>query len=164
MIVILMGASGAGKTTVGRALAAAAGWTFYDADDLHPAANVEKIRHGTPLTDDDRTPWLALLRELIAELSGRGANAVLGCSALRKAYRSMLVEHVPDVRWVFLRVSPELLRQRLTARTGHFAGPAILADQLRTLEEPADALVVDADKPVQAIVVEICSALAIGCQ
>ena len=101
MIVILMGASGAGKTTVGRALAAATGWPFYDADDLHPAANVDKIRQGTPLTDADRTPWLAQVRGLIAEVSGRGESAVIGCSALRESYRRVLAEHVPDVRGSF---------------------------------------------------------------
>ena len=164
MIVILMGASGAGKTTVGRALAAATGWPFYDADDLHPAANVDKIRQGTPLTDADRTPWLAQVRGLIAEVSGRGESAVIGCSALRESYRRVLAEHVPDVRWVFLRVSPELLYQRLKDRSGHFAGPAILPDQLATLEEPSDALVIEADRPVNGLVVEICAALALQCR
>jgi gluconokinase len=163
MIVILMGASGAGKTTVGRALAAATGWPFYDADDLHPADNVDKMRQGTPLTDTDRTPWLARVRGLIAELAGQGASAVIGCSALRESYRRVLAEHVPDVRWVFLRADPDLLRQRLIERSGHYAGPAILPDQLATLEEPSNALVLAAARPVHALVLDICKTLALRC-
>jgi gluconokinase len=144
MIVVLMGVSGSGKSTIGKVLARQLGWTFIEADDYHPAANVEKMHRGIPLTDDDRKPWLAALRQRIDEVVARGENAVVACSALKHAYQEYLEQHAPEsVRYVHLRGSEELIRQRLLARTGHFMNPALLHSQFETLEPPADALVID---------------------
>jgi|SRR5688572_19378355 len=155
MIIILMGPSGSGKTTIGLALSAATGWRFVDADDVHPAANVEKIRQGTPLTDEDRAPWLAALRAVIEDSVARTSDLIVGCSALRERYRHTLSNGLSNVQWVFLRTPPGVLRERLEQRTGHFAGTAILADQLRTLEEPDDAMVIESHRPVDVVVQEI---------
>lgn len=162
MIVVVMGAAGAGKTTVGRALASAAGWPFYDADDLHPPGNVEKLRRGDPLTDDDREPWLRDIRALTATLSSHRQDAVLACSALRERYRQTIAAGV-DARWVYLAAPLELLRERLLQRQGHFAGPAILPAQLDALEEPANALRLDAALPVDQLVRQACAALRLPC-
>ena len=152
MIVIIMGAAGAGKTTVGRALAEALGWRFIDADDLHPPSNIDKIRSGIALTDEDRAPWLARTHDAILRASGEQADLVLACSALRQDYRVTLADRIADVRWVFLDADAELLAARLRNRPGHFAGPAIVGSQLETLERPRDALTLDAGLPVDALV------------
>ena len=164
MIVIVMGASGAGKTTVGQALSAASGFTFHDADDLHPPVNVEKLRVGDPLTDEDRSPWLERVRSLVIALAHRREDAVLACSALRESYRQRLAGDSADVRWVYLRASRDVLRERLARRQGHFADPSILATQLAVLEEPENALVLDGARPVADLVQEICAAFAIDCR
>ena len=161
MIVVLMGAAGAGKTTVGRALAEMLGWTFVDADALHPASNVEKIRAGTPLTDTDRDPWLARVRHTIVDFVARGVDAVLACSALRARYRTRIGEGIAELRWVFLDADRELLTARLRARQGHFAGPDIVESQLRELEPPADVLTLDAELPVPILVQHICAAFGL---
>jgi|SRR5580692_7354396 gluconokinase len=142
MIVIVMGVVGAGKTTVGRLLADEMGWKFADADDYHPAANIEKIRNGIPLTDADRKPWLDRLRGAINGWIADGRDAVLACSALKRIYRQEL-QAGPEVRFVYLRGRPELIAERLRARHGHFANEQILASQISDLEEPEDAVVVD---------------------
>ena len=152
MIVIIMGAAGAGKTTVGRALAEALGWRFIDADDLHPPSNIDKIRSGIALTDEDRAPWLARTHDAILRASGEQADLVLACSALRQDYRATLADRIADVRWVFLDADAELLAARLRNRPGHFAGPAIVGSQLETLERPRDALTLDAALPVDVLV------------
>src|SRR5437899_11001096 len=114
MILVLMGVSGSGKSTVGRVLADSLGWTFVDADDYHPPANVEKMRRGIPLDDDDRRPWLATLRHLIAEACRKRENMVLACSALKHRYQEYLEQDDPPcVRYVYLEGSPELIRKRL---------------------------------------------------
>ena len=154
MIIVLMGVAGAGKTTVGQLLAAELGWTFEDADYYHPARNVEKMQKGLPLTDADRAPWLAALRTLVSNWSATGENAVLACSALKRTYRDQL-RVGPEVCLVYLRVAPEALRQRLRARHGHYMTEAMLESQLATLEEPDDALVIDADRALEMIVGEI---------
>jgi len=133
MIVIIMGAAGAGKTTVGRALAEALGWRFIDADDLHPPSNIDKIRSGIALTDEDRAPWLARTHDAILRASRERADLVLACSALRRDYRATLADGITDVRWVFLDGDAELLAGRLRNRPGHFAGPAIVSSQLSAL-------------------------------
>ena len=139
MIVIVMGASGAGKTTVGSALAAAVGWPFHDADDFHPPENVRRMREGVALDDDDRRPWLDSLASLVRGHAAADTSIVLACSALRRDYRAVLVPSAfPDaVRFVFLRATAELLAERLARRRGHFFPPALLATQLAALEEPA---------------------------
>lgn len=152
MIVIIMGAAGAGKTTVGRALAEALGWRFIDADDMHPPANIDKIRSGIALTDEDRAPWLARMHDAILRASREQADLVLACSALRDDYRATLADGIADVRWVFLDADAELLAVRLRNRPGHFAGPAIVNSQLETLERPRDALTLRAALPVDALV------------
>jgi gluconokinase len=154
MIVILMGVVGAGKTTVGRLLAQQLQWKFADADDFHPPANIEKIRQGVPLNDDDRRPWLKLLRASIANWSSAGVSVVLACSALKESYRQELTTG-PDVRFVYLKGSAALIAGRLRLRQGHFADGQILVSQIADLEEPQTAIIVNVDKPPEQIVTEI---------
>src|SRR5262245_19802720 len=158
MVVVLMGVSGSGKTTVGKILAGRLGWTFVEADDYHPAANVEKMHRGEPLTDEDRRPWLAALRLTIDRACGRGENVVLACSALKHAYQDYLEQHEPAcVRYVYLHGSEELIRQRMAARKGHFMNPALLHSQFETLEPPVEpgAIEVDIAPPPEVIAAEI---------
>jgi len=155
MIILLMGVSGSGKTTVGRILAADLGWAFYDADDFHPPANVEKMQRGIPLTDADRAPWLDALHALLASLAGDGRSAVLACSALKQSYRDHLVAGVGGVRVVYLRGSAALLQRRLAARRGHFMPADLLRSQLEALQAPADAIAVDIADPPQAVAADI---------
>lgn len=151
MIVIVMGVVGSGKTTVGRLLAQQLGWEFADADDFHPAVNIEKIRQGIPLGDEDRQPWLDRLHDAILGWIARGCNVVLACSALKRAYRKTL-DAGPEVRFVYLKGSATLIAERLRSRHGHFAGEQILASQLADLEEPEGALTVDiAATPAQIV-------------
>lgn len=142
MIILLMGTTGAGKTTVGKLLAEKLGWIFLDADDFHPAANIEKMKHGIPLTDADRWPWLEQIHSELVRLNEAGKNVVLACSALKDSYRKRLSAGF-DLRIVYLRGSYEVMRSHIAARHGHFAGASILAGQFSDLEEPQDALVVD---------------------
>jgi gluconokinase len=145
MVVILWGVSGAGKTTIGELLARELGWKFIEADDFHSGANIDKMRRGEPLTDEDRQPWLERLRAAIKESLDNNENAVLACSALKKKYRDRL--RVSDqVKFVFLRGSPEQIAERLHDRRGHFFNPDLLASQFADLEEPGpaeDALTVE---------------------
>ena len=135
MIVIIFGVSGAGKTTVGKLLARELGWRFIEADDFHPAANIKKMRNGHPLTDEDRWPWLDCLRKQIEQLLSPGENAVLACSALKRAYRDLL--RVSDeVKFVFLRGDYALVEKQLRSRRGHFMNAALLQSQFDDLEEP----------------------------
>ncbi len=161
MIVIVMGVVGAGKTTVGRLLAEQSGWEFADADDFHPAANVEKIRSGMALTDDDRRPWLERLHATIADWIAEKRSVVLACSALKSSYRREL-QVGPEVRFVYLKGSAELIAQRLRSREGHFANEEILASQFADLEEPEDAVTVEIGPPPQQIVAEIRARLGLA--
>lgn len=154
MIVIVMGVVGAGKTTIGLMLAQHLGWRFVDADDFHPAANVEKIRHGTPLTDDDRRPWLAALRARIVQWIAGNQNVVLACSALKRDYRQEL-QASHEVRFVYLKGTSATIAERLRARHGHFADEQILSSQFADLEEPDAAVTVDIDAEPEEIVAEI---------
>jgi gluconokinase len=163
-VVILMGVAGSGKTTVGQRLASSLGWPFFDADNFHPAANVEKMSHGVPLTDEDRRPWLASLRELIASRLGRGEHgesAVLACSALKESYRETLSGGDPRARFVYLEAGPALLSSRLEHRPPHFFAAGLLDSQLATLEEPRDAIRVDASRTPEELVAEIRQKLGI---
>lgn len=153
MIVVLMGPAGAGKTTLGRALAAALDWPFRDADELHELAAIDKMRRGEPLTDDDRWPWLARVRDVIADAHRAGESLVIACSALRAGYRRFLTGDVAQaVRFVYLEANRELLVDRLDHRTAHFAHADLVDSQLATLERPSDALVLDASQPVSQMV------------
>jgi gluconokinase len=142
MVVLVMGTTGAGKTTVGKLVAERLNWTFLDADDFHPPANIEKMKHGVPLTDADREPWLASIHSRLQQLSAEEHNAVLACSALKQSYRDALSAGL-DFRIVYLRGTYEQMRKHILARLGHFAGESILAGQFADLEEPTDALALE---------------------
>ena len=154
MIIVLMGVTGSGKTTVGQSLAASLGWGYFDADDFHSAANVDKMRRGIPLNDADRRPWLESLQNLINESLSAGESAVLACSALRQSYRDMLLIN-DRVRLVYLKGNYDLIRERLGARGDHYMNPALLDSQFETLEEPDGALQIDVQLPPAAIVEKI---------
>jgi gluconokinase len=157
MIVVVMGVSGSGKTTIGKLLAEQVGATFADADDYHPASNKAKMAAGHPLDDADRQPWLEALNEVLRKWHDEGASGVLACSALKDGYRQTLAAGMPHgtVTFCLLDLPRELLQQRLAARHHEFMTPALLDSQLATLESPKDALVVKNDRDPQAVVAEI---------
>jgi carbohydrate kinase (thermoresistant glucokinase family) len=155
MIVVVMGVSGCGKSTIGQLLADRLGCPFLDADELHPPGNVAKMAAGTPLTDADRQPWLELLN---AKLRGQ-ENAVLACSALKETYRRTLSKGLADCRFVHLRGSMELIGARMAKRQHRFMPASLLASQFATLEPPAEALAVDIAQPPAQCVEEITAAL-----
>lgn len=155
MIIIVMGVSGSGKTTIGTRLAEALHWTFADADDFHPAANVDKMRRGIPLTEEDRRPWLSALRSQIGEWLEQDRSIVLACSALKAWYRRELLIDPSRVRLVYLKGPYSLIEKRLARRRGHFMRRELLASQYAALEEPAEALVVDAALRPPDVVQEI---------
>ena len=159
MVVVLMGVTGSGKTTVGERLAAELGWTFADADDFHPAANKAKMHAGIPLTDDDRWPWLQALRTWIEQSLASGQGAIVACSALKAAYRDVLAGGLDGVRFVLLHGDPQVLADRLAERHHEFMNPALLASQLATLEAPADAITIDIELPIEEQVRRIRTAL-----
>jgi gluconokinase len=160
MILIIMGVSGSGKSTVGRAVAARLGCGFSDADDFHSAANKAKMAAGIPLEDADREPWLQALREAIDAWQAAAADCVLACSALKSRYREMLGASDANRKFIYLKGSYELFRSRLEGRTGHFFDPELLRSQFEALEEPTDAIVVDAAQSVEAQVGEIIASIA----
>jgi gluconokinase len=151
MMLVVMGVSGSGKTTVGRILAQRLGWPFYDADEYHPARNVEKMRSGVPLTDTDRWPWLDALNALLRGQQAQGASAVLGCSALKQIYRERLAEGIAGLRWVHLHGPFELIQSRLQARKGHYMPAHLLESQFETLEPPSNALAIDVAATPEAL-------------
>jgi gluconokinase len=151
-VLIIAGVSGAGKTTVGKALAKRLNWLFIEGDDFHPAANVAKMRRGEPLNDADRLPWLLRLRDEIKTCLDKGEKAILACSALKESYRARLRLDPERVHFVFLTGNYETLRKRITQRHNHFMGPDLLASQLDTLELPNDELAIDIDQPAASIV------------
>ncbi len=155
MIVVLMGVTGSGKTTVGKVLAKELGWKFLDADDYHPPANIEKMRQGVPLTDEDRKPWLQTLARLIQDARDRGENIVLGCSALKHVYQEYLRHDLDVVHYVCLCGPEEVIQKRLDARKGHFMNPDLLDSQLEILEPPEDAIRVDVSGTPEEIAGEI---------
>lgn len=160
-VIVVMGVSGSGKTTVGRMLASELDWPFYEGDDFHPAQNVQKMRAGRCLDDADRAPWLAALERLITDLTAAGRSAVVSCSALKQRYREQLA--VDDrVRFVYLKAESELLRQRLEARAKHFMPADLLDSQFDALEEPGpEVLTVWVDVPPTEVVARILARLAI---
>ncbi|HLV86109.1 MAG TPA: gluconokinase [Candidatus Sulfotelmatobacter sp.] len=161
MILILMGVVGSGKTTVGILLAKELHWQFADADDFHSPENKDKIHRGIALTDEDRKPWLANLRIQIAQWIAANQNAVLACSALKRAYREEL-NVGPAVRFVYLKGNADLIESRLRARTGHFANDKILASQFEQLEEPDDAITVSIEPSPEQIAAAIRQKLSLS--
>ncbi|MBW4695044.1 MAG: gluconokinase [Lyngbya sp. HA4199-MV5] len=160
MIILVMGVSGSGKTTIGSRLAERLHWSFYDADTFHPAANIDKMRQGIPLSDVDRLPWLMALQQAITGWLRTHTNAVLACSALKSEYRQMLCLS-PQVKPVYLKGSFEFIQQRLQQRQGHYMKADLLQSQFDTLEEPEDALQIDITQPPEAIVADIRKALMV---
>jgi gluconokinase len=160
VIILIMGTTGSGKTTIGTLLAQRTGFEFADGDAFHPAANVAKMSRGIPLDDADRAPWLAILRDKILAWLAARQNAILACSALKQKYRDQLVVS-PDVKLVYLKGSYELFAQRIHARKGHFAHEDILAGQFRDLEEPSNAINVDARLSPEEMVADICKQLGL---
>ena len=152
MIIILMGVSGSGKTTIGQRLAQTSGWPFYDGDQFHPPANIAKMQQGMPLTDEDRWPWLHMLRARIETWVQQDMSAVLACSALKQAYREHLVIDEAEVKLVYLKGDYDLIHERLAQRRGHFMPPGLLASQFAALEEPKRGIVVDIVHPPETIV------------
>lgn len=155
LAVLVMGVSGAGKTTIGKLLATRLGCVFLDADDFHPPANVAKMAAGQPLTDEDRAPWL----EALSERLSRHERVVLACSALKASYRERLALSRPDLLTVWLRGELELIRQRMESRRHSFMPASLLDSQFRDLEAPADAIAVDVSRPPEAIVEELARTL-----
>ncbi len=155
MFVIVMGVAGSGKSTVGAALAARLGWEFRDADGFHPPANIAKMKAGTPLTDEDRWPWLNAIRSHMDAENAAGRSGVIACSALRESYRDVLGRGLPWVLFSHLAGSKELIASRMQARAGHFMPVALLDSQFATLETPVDAIRLDIAKPPEALVEEV---------
>lgn len=164
LAIVVMGVSGSGKSSIGKALASASHYEFVDADDLHPVSNVEKMRGGTPLTDEDRWPWLAAVARAMEERLAAGEGIVVACSALKRVYRDRLRSAGPAVRFVHLQGSEALIGSRLSRRSGHFFDPRLLASQFATLEVPdeasePDVLVVDAAASFASLIASVTAAL-----
>jgi gluconokinase len=165
MIVILAGVSGSGKSTVGELLASRMGWPFIDADSLHPAANIAKMRAGVPLADDDRWPWLDAVTAVMDARIAAGQSAVIACSALKRSYRDLLLNGRPTARLLFLDVGRDLLGARLVSRHGHFFRADLLDSQLATLENPQPAeriLVLPAVGPPEQVTQQIIDRLGLS--
>ena len=154
MIILVMGVTGSGKTTVGKLLAQHLGWVFLDADDFHSSANREKMHRGIPLSDADRTPWLDAIHDELLRRNGDGENIVLACSALKQEYRDVLGANL-NPKIVYLRGSVAQLHRNLATRKNHFAGEDLVPSQLATLEEPADTTVEDISHTPEEIVDDI---------
>jgi len=162
MIVVVMGVTGSGKSTVGSLLARRLGWRFIEADDYHSRTEIEHMSAGHPLSDEERQPWLAKLRQVLSDCVARGENAVLACSALKESYRRTLTVDASAVRFVYLKGDPAIIRQRLRQRVGHFAREGLLASQYAALEEPGDALTVAIDETPEQIARHISEGLGLG--
>jgi carbohydrate kinase (thermoresistant glucokinase family) len=154
-IAVVMGVSGSGKTTIGRALAGRLGWGFQEGDELHPPENVAKMSAGQPLDDKDRAPWLAAIAACIDAWRRRGENGVVACSALKRSYRDVIIGSRREVRLIYLAGSRELIGQRMARRRGHFMPASLLDTQFAVLEPPGpeeNAITVSVDEPVEKIV------------
>jgi len=160
MIIVLTGVTASGKSTVGKLLAQQLGWSFFEGDDFHSPENIEKLRRGEALHDEDRRPWLEAIRESIRAAIARGENAVIACSALKASYRRTL-QIDEQVSFVYLKASTALIQERLKNRVGHFMNPHLIQSQFDTLEEPKEALQIDADSTPAEIVQLIRNGLSI---
>lgn len=163
MILLIMGVAGSGKTTIARALAERLGWHYQEGDALHPPANVAKMSAGTPLTDADRWPWLHAIAAIIDTWRAEGRSGIVTCSALKRAYRDILIGPRPDVRLVFLAGTKPLIAARMAARTGHFMPPTLLDSQLATLEPPGpdeNPIFIDIASPPEAIAADLAHRVA----
>ena len=162
---VVMGVSGSGKTTIADRLAERLGWTFEDGDRFHPPSNVAKMSAGQPLTDEDRWPWLQAIADEIDRVCKAGEHAVVACSALKRAYRDILVHGRSDVRIIYLGGTQELIASRLASRKGHFMPRGLLTSQFKTLEPPAaneNPVTVSIDAPVETIVDDIVAQLKLA--
>jgi gluconokinase len=159
MIIVVMGVSGAGKSTIGAKLAARLQSSFIDADDYHSPENIRKMSQGNPLTDADRESWLERLHQLLLNYAAQRQSVVLACSALKQKYRDLLSEGVPVI-WVYLKGSEEQIRSHLAHRQGHFAGPALLRSQFAILEEPREAITVSIGSDPESAVSDILAQLS----
>lgn len=157
--IVVMGVSGSGKTRIGRALARALDAVFLEGDKFHPAENIAKMSSGQPLTDADRAPWLAALNAALREHAARGQRAVLSCSALKHSYREQLKAGGVPLHFVYLKSSPALVARRLQGRKRHFMPASLLDSQFATLEEPGDAITVNAGQSVGRTVRQVLAAL-----
>ena len=151
MVIIIMGVEGTGKTTIGKMLAEKLGWKFYDADDYHPVANIEKMRNGIPLDDEERRPWLNEIRNLINSSLNGNEPSIIACSALKNSYREFLKQNKEQIIFVYLKGDKNTISKRLASRKGHFAGTQLLESQLRTLEEPESVITFDISKNPEVI-------------
>lgn len=164
-VIVVMGVASSGKTSLGERLGETLGWPFRDADSFHPPENVAKMSSGIPLTDEDRKPWLAAIAAWVDELRATGKHGVVTCSALKKAYRRIIVGDRPDVALVYLKGSRELIGERMAQRQHHFMPPSLLASQFATLEEPGpdeQPLVVPVELAKDAIVEQVLEELKLG--
>ncbi|HJZ32525.1 MAG TPA: gluconokinase [Hyphomicrobiaceae bacterium] len=165
LVIVLMGVSSSGKSTIGARLAKLLDWPFRDADSFHPAANIEKMRAGIPLEDSDRWPWLDAIAHWIDQQLSKGQSAIVSCSALKRSYRQRLIGDRRNVRLVFLKGSFELIKKRMQQRRGHFMPLSLLHSQFQVLEEPeADehAITVSISAPPQRVAHRIISALGLA--
>jgi gluconokinase len=153
--VVLMGVAGSGKTAVGMQVAQKLGWIFLDADNFHPPANIEKMKHGIPLNDQDRAPWLQGLHDELQHQMAEGHSVILACSALKESYRKVLRDEVSPPTFVYLDVDPETIRDRLQHRTAHFFPKELMESQFAALEKPKDAIIIDARKPLADVVDQV---------
>ncbi|MGB5770191.1 MAG: gluconokinase [Crocosphaera sp.] len=152
MIYLIMGVSGSGKTTIGKALSQELGYTFSDADDFHPSENIAKMSQGIPLNDSDRLPWLLAIKTVINEHQQSQENAVITCSALKQSYRDLLQDNATNIIWIYLKGSYETILNRLEKRAEHFMKPQMLISQCQALEEPENAVIIDINLSVSEII------------
>jgi len=157
--VVLMGVAGSGKTAVGMQVARKLDWIFLDADDFHPPANIEKMKHGIPLNDQDRAPWLQRLHDELQHQMADRHSVILACSALKESYRDVLRDEVTPPTFVYLDVDLETIRDRLQHRSAHFFPKELMESQFAALEKPKDAIIIDARQPLEAVVDHVLLAL-----
>jgi gluconokinase len=157
--VVLMGVAGSGKTAVGMQVAQKLDWIFLDADNFHPPANIEKMKHGIPLNDADRAPWLQRLHDELQKQMAEGHSVILACSALKESYRNVLRDEATPPAFVYLDVDLQTIRDRLQHRTAHFFPKELMESQFAALEKPKDAIIIDARKPLEEVVEHVIEAL-----